>query len=77
VYIVCISWNNKEVIESTCTVKQLKKKKSLSLSGRHSLTELRVICAIAGQWGKLTHQQCGLIFIYQNQSRKIKRVTLQ
>jgi len=41
---------------------------SMSGSGRHSLIELRVICTIAGQWGKLTHQQHGLILTHQNQS---------
>jgi len=32
------------------------------------LTELGVICATAGKWGKLNYQPCGLILICWNKS---------
>jgi hypothetical protein len=37
---------------------------------RQSLTELRMVCGIAEEWGKLTHQPHGLILIQQNQYQR-------
>jgi hypothetical protein len=38
-----------------------------SLNERQRLTELRVVCAMAGEWGKLTGQSRALIPICLNQ----------
>ena len=40
---------------------------------RHLLkTEVRVICAIAGEWKKTRCQSCGLVMIRRNHSRKFE-----
>jgi len=46
------------------------------LSARQSLTELTLICTIAGEWGQLTCQPCHLIPVDQIQSHKVKTVEL-
>jgi len=44
--------------------------------GRHSLTELRVICSVATGWGKQYHQPRGFIPIRRNQSQKVATAVL-
>jgi hypothetical protein len=52
-------------------------KQLTSLNRRCSLTEVRVLCAIAWERGKSAHQSHGLILIQWNQSRKIKIIALK
>jgi hypothetical protein len=49
----------------------------MSLNKRWRLLELRVICAVAGEWGKPTCNLLGLIPICQNQSQKVQTVALK
>jgi len=44
---------------------------------RRSLTELRVIYAIAGEWGKPTCQLLDHILIYKNHSQKVETEVLK
>jgi len=48
------------------------KSKQPHFNDRQSLTELRVICAIAGEWLKPIRQSRGLIPIRRNLSRKVE-----
>jgi len=50
---------------------------STQYNERWSLTELRVIYTIAGEWGKPTCQLLGLILIYQNHSQKVETEILK
>jgi len=51
--------------------------KSTSLNERLGLTELKVICAIAGKWEKPILQPSGCIPIRLNQSRKVKTIAIK
>jgi len=51
--------------------------RSTSLNERQSLTEQRVICAIAGVRGKLALQPRGLFPIRLQESRKVETVVLK
>jgi hypothetical protein len=44
---------------------------------RNNLSELRVICAVAGDWAKQSGQSCGRIPIRRNQSRKVETLVLK
>ena len=50
---------------------------SASFNAREIFTELRVICAIKGEWGMATGQPRGLTLIHRNFSWKIEMVVLQ
>ena len=41
---------------------------------KDSLTELIVICTVAGKWGKLIYQPCDLIPVHHSQSQKFATV---
>lgn len=41
-------------------------KPSASLNARGSLTELKVVCAVAGQWGKVTDLQVTWLSLYSS-----------
>jgi len=44
------------------------------VNGRHSLTELRVICVLAREWGKLIRRSRGLIPIRRNRLWKVENL---
>jgi len=52
-------------------------KQSTSLHERWCLSELRVICTIAGEYRQLTHQPRGLTPIHEKQSGKVNTVALK
>jgi hypothetical protein len=52
-------------------------KQPSSFIGRHSLTELRVTCATAGERGKLTCQPRDLIPIHPNQAQMVQTIVLK
>jgi len=44
---------------------------------RRRLTELKVICATAGEWEKPMQHRCGLTSIRRNQQRKFETTVLK
>ena len=66
-------FGNKNTLNDGTTVTFHKPQKQSSLNERHSLTELREICTVAGEMGRLIGQLCGFIPIRRNQSQKVER----
>jgi hypothetical protein len=44
---------------------------------KDGLTLLRDICIIAGEWGNLTSELCGLVAFCLNQSQNVKTAVLK